>query len=286
MNKPVTRSGKAGLLLSLVLAVLLLAAGCTKQPAGNKTPDVTPTPPANAGKTTPVPDDPTPTPAKDYTGDTIEFTNDMPDLVFSQSSIFGTESFALRLYSRFPGTIYYTLDGTTPTEQSTRYDHSTGITLTANEGNIPKVWSVRAAVFYDDGKKSEEFVHSYILGKHVNERYETMVFAINGNPAELYEEPGGIFTEENYEKRGRDSERAVYMEVIGPDGTVVTSQNCGIRVYGQALCAGQERRAGAAGRKDACRRLEVRHHGRVRVRRSRVPLRPCAGEERRPDVSA
>ncbi|MBP5460610.1 MAG: CotH kinase family protein [Lachnospiraceae bacterium] len=220
------------LAVSLLAATMLLMSGCESKPSNTS---VSATPAPSTATPTPAdvnPDDPTPTPGKDYSGEKIEFTNDMPDLVFSRSSFFGNEDFTLLLYSRYEGTIYYTLDGTHPTEQSNRYDHSKGIQLTANAGSIPKVWSIRAVAFYDDGKKSEEFVHSYILGKHVDERYQTMVFTINGDPAELYEEPDGIFAGENYENRGRESERAIYMEVLNPDGSVVTAQNCGIRVYG------------------------------------------------------
>jgi len=234
MKRPVKLHRSIRLAAALLLSVLLFATGCTTKPStpGNTTEPVTPTPPANTEKLTPAPDDPTPTPAIDYSGDKIEFTNDMPDLVFSQSSVFGSEDFTLRLYSRYEGTIYYTLDGTHPDERSIEYNHAIGIPLSSNEGNIPKVWSVRAAVFYQDGEKSEEFVHTYILGKHVDSRYQTMIFAINGNPDDLYEEPDGIFCEENYEKRGRASERGIYMEVMNPDGTMITSQACGIRVYG------------------------------------------------------
>ena len=225
--------GRSLVLGALLIALALCAFGCGKQ-SGNATVSTTPTQAVSATPTQAVdnPDDPTPTPAKDYSGEKIEFTNDMPDLVFSQGSYFGREDVALRIYSRFEGKIYYTLDGSHPTEQSTLYDHSKGILLTANAGSIPKVWSVRAAAFYDDGTKSEEFVHSYVLGSKVDERYETMVFIINGDPATLYEKPDGIFTEENYEKRGRDSEREIYMEILTSDGKAINAQNCGVRVYG------------------------------------------------------
>ena len=192
---------------------------------------VTPDP----GKPTSGPDnnDPTPTPKRDdYTGDKIEFTNDMPDVVFSHAGNFYKTDLTVRIFSRNEGTIYYTTDGTHPTTSSNRYDPQTGLTLTANKGNIPKVWSLRAAVFYADGTKSAEFVHSYILGARVDSRYQTMVFTINGDPAELTDEPDGIMAGENYENRGRASERSIYLEVMNPDGTLVTEQNCGVRVYG------------------------------------------------------
>ena len=197
------------------------------QATGTVTPD--------PGKPTSGPDnnDPTPTPKRDdYTGEKITFTNDMPDVVFSHTGNFYKTDLTVRIFSRNEGTIYYTTDGTHPTTSSNRYDPQNGIALAANKGNIPTVWSLRAAVFYADGTKSAEFVHSYILGARVDSRYQTMVFTINGDPAELTDEPDGIMAGENYENRGRASERTVYLEVLNPDGTLVTEQNCGVRVYG------------------------------------------------------
>ncbi|MBR5712900.1 MAG: CotH kinase family protein [Lachnospiraceae bacterium] len=239
MNK--NNSKKTAIIAIAILAAIgaLIAVISVLGKGGKNTdPKVTPTvTPSGAEPTaTPEPgidpDAPTPTPKKDYTGDKIEFTNDMPDLVFSHSGNFYKTDIPLRLYSRYEGTIYYTTDGSHPTKDSNVYDPAKGITLTANAGTIPKVWSVRAAAVYADGKTSGEFVHTYILGAHVDTRYQTMVFVINGDPAELTEEPDGILFGENYENRGRESERAIYLEAFDTEGNVITSQHCGVRVYG------------------------------------------------------
>ena len=220
------------------ILIAVISALTKKDKPGNTAVTGTPTP-TQTVITDPLPtdivhnNDPTPTPARqDYSGEKIEFTNDMPDVVFSHAGSFYKNDLDVRIYSRFEGTVYYTLDGTHPTDKSLKYDPKTGIALAANKGNIPKFWSIRAAVYYADGTKSAEFVHTYVLGSRVDSRYQMMVFAINGDPAELTDEPDGIFAGENYENRGRASERAVYLEVIEPDGTLVTEQNCGIRVYG------------------------------------------------------
>lgn len=80
-----------------------------------------------------------------------------------------------------------------------------------------------------------------------------MVFSITSDPYNLYDYEYGILVPgklrddfiknnpgknieppdpANFNLRGRESEREVYLEIFEPDGTVVASQNAGIRVYG------------------------------------------------------
>ncbi len=228
--------------IGIVIGLIAAFSGKNDKPAGTDkvTPKATtaPTGAVTTPEATPTGTgleniDPTPTPVRqDYSGETIEFTNDMPDLVYSHSGNFYTTDQTIRIYSRFGGTIRYTLDGSHPTAESAAYDRSAGLLLTANAGTIPKVWSLRAAAFYDDGTKSDEFVHTYVLGAKADTRFQTMVFTINGDPAELTEGPDGILFGENYNARGRESEREIYLEVFEPDGTPVTAQKGGVRVYG------------------------------------------------------
>ncbi len=169
---------------------------------------------------------------KDYTGDTLSFTDDMPDVVFSHNSYFYTQSINLRIFTRYEGTIYYTLDGTTPTTASRRYNAETGIALSASTGDLPTVHNLKAIVVYADGSDSGVFSHGYFLGAKVTERYDMLVFNVSGDPADLTKGPDGIFYGTNYELRGRESERPVYLEVVNGDGSLVNAQPVGVRIYG------------------------------------------------------
>ncbi len=66
----------------------------------------------------------------------------------------------------------------------------------------------------------------------VTREFTTYVFSITGNPEDLTLKPDGLFYGENYELRGRESERTVHIDVWNPDGELILSQNCGLRIYG------------------------------------------------------
>lgn len=152
---------------------------------------------------------------------------------FSEAGYFFTENTFIELSvssSRKTGYITYTLDGTEPTETDTLYTEP--LLLVTTEDTAPNVYSIRAKVWYDDGSVSDTYVHTYFLSKSVDTRYSTVVFSINGDPAELTEGPDGILYGENYSERGRSSERAVHIEAISPEGTLLFEQHAGARVFG------------------------------------------------------
>lgn len=62
--------------------------------------------------------------------------------------------------------------------------------------------------------------------------FTTYVFSITGNPADLTLKPDGIFYGENYELRGRENEKPIHLDVWNPDGELIISQECGLRIYG------------------------------------------------------
>lgn len=154
------------------------------------------------------------------------------EVSFSESGYFFSETvqIELALATQKDGYITYTMDGAEPTEESTRYEEA--LILESTEEASPKVYSVRAKAWYTDGTNSDTYVHTYFVGQQVEERYTTVVFSINGNPEELTEGPDGILYGENYEKRGRNSERVVSVEAITAEGELLFAQFAGARVFG------------------------------------------------------
>lgn len=154
------------------------------------------------------------------------------EVCFSKSGYFFTENtwVELSVASKRNGYITYTLDGTEPTEMSTLYTEP--LFLVTSDTDTPNIYTLRAKVWYDDGSCSDSYVHTYFLSKTVTHRYSTIVFSINGDPAELTDGPEGIFYGENALKRGRASERKIHIEALSSDGTLLFEQHAGVRVFG------------------------------------------------------
>lgn len=144
--------------------------------------------------------------------------------------------------------IYYTTNGSEPTSTSSEY---TGpLTFTASD-------SVKAVVLKAYAEYGDTFarpmVHTYFLGKGIDSRFDTLVFSLSTDPEHLYDYDTGIFVEgrlrdeylaenpgvwpdppapANFNIRGMEGERPVYVETFTPEGERVVAQAAGVRVSG------------------------------------------------------
>lgn len=194
--------------------------------APSPTPEITPEPTVTPEPTaTPAPTaTPTPFPTPSGTRGEVRFSE--ADYFFNEDTII-----ELSLSSKKKkGYITYTMDGTEPTETNLLYDEP--IVLTANDGDFPSAYSIRAKAWYDDGTVSDTYVHTYFLNKNIDTRYTTLVFSINGDPATLTDGPDGIFYGDNAFKRGPATERAIHVEALTSDGSLLFEQHAGVRVVG------------------------------------------------------
>jgi hypothetical protein len=170
-------------------------------------------------------------------------------IAFSQTGYFYTDSVNVEILSNKPGKIYYTLDGTDPAKKQTLYSGPIRI----NTGSPVKATSVSAIAYFDDGTESDIITHTYFVGKKINSRFDTLIFSVTTDPYNLYDYNYGIFVEgklrddfikqnpgveinpndpANFNMRGKDSEREVFLEVLEPNGKLVIGQAAGIRTYG------------------------------------------------------
>ncbi|MBQ0025887.1 MAG: lamin tail domain-containing protein [Lachnospiraceae bacterium] len=163
----------------------------------------------------------------DYSGDRVFFTSSSrgsvnptgiagyaPAPVFSKEGGFYKDSFTLEIFG--DGRIYYTTDGSDPTENSTLY---TGpITISKNT-------PISARAYVDGLIKSEKVVATYLF----EDKHTLPVFCMTINPSDF----NAIY--QNINKRtGIVVERSCYMEYYEDDGKLATSFPAGTRVSGDS----------------------------------------------------
>lgn len=206
-----------------------------------------------------------PTPGAPNSDETAQGKTDAP--TFSVEGGFYTKEFLLELSADAPESIiYYTLDGSTPNEESTVYTRPILIEDRTGEPNvlslIPtnmitgnlnawmppnevvfKVTPVRAMVVKPDALPSDVVTHTYLVAPDIFDRYELAVFSINTDPKNFFDDEIGIYVPGdkyvegdddtgNYFERGIEWERPVHVEFFETDGTRVLGQDAGVRIHG------------------------------------------------------
>ena len=149
---------------------------------------------------------------------------------FSAEGMLFSNDLTLTISAPAGAKVYYTLDGRMPDESSTEYTEP--LTLEAHGGDFPPAHLFRAVAKLSDGTFSKTAAKTFIVAKNLEGRFTTLIFSISGDPADLTERPDGIFYGNNYSKRGRESERGVFVEACRADGTELIAQYAGVRIYG------------------------------------------------------
>lgn len=176
---------------------------------------------------------------------------------FSEKAGFFTEGFYLNITSNYQnGEIYYTLDGSEPTEKSRKYNGSIYIdsrageqntiseiptnNLTTNrawvkpQGEVFKATVVKACVVVD-GKKSETATSTFFVDKNISTRYGVSVVSVSTDNDNLFDYEKGIYVEglhKNYSNKGKEWERPAVFEYFDKNGKRELVQNVGIRIHG------------------------------------------------------
>ncbi len=170
-------------------------------------------------------------------------------IAFSRTNYFYAESVEVEILTDKSGAIYYTLDGTDPDQTAQKYTEA--ILLEAKASMQATVFKAKA--FFEDGSESDIITHTYFVGQDMKDRFDTLVFSVTTDPYNLYDYEYGIFVEgklrddfiaanpnvevvpsdpANFNMRGRESEREVYLEAFLPNGEQIIGQAAGIRTYG------------------------------------------------------
>lgn len=161
-----------------------------------------------------------------------EFVDDRP--VFSLEGSFYSYSILVELKTAEPATIYYTTDGSEPDQSDILYDPQEGIPISRQARDFPTAHTIKARAYYPDGSQSAVAAHTYFSAKDLQERFTTVVVSVSGPAEELTEGPDGIFYGDNYNERGDDTEREVFISAWDETGEELFAQYCGVRIYGGA----------------------------------------------------
>jgi len=204
--------------------------------------------------------------------DTIVEENVLPSFSLT-SGFYNEETIELELKAPSPNAvIYYTLDGSIPTENSTIYENPFILKDKSNEDNVlsnhlgivvdknftpsvkvKKGHVIRAMAKLPDGELTDVVSGTYYVGLNKTELYQdNPVVNIITDPDNLFDYEKGIYivgkkyddwledpennkVKANYNESGRSSERPATIEYIPGNGNkVVFSQDIGIRIKGRA----------------------------------------------------
>jgi len=198
----------------------------------------------------PVPDEPEE--SDEQTGDeAVPVDSRGLMLDFSHPDHFYDEDIYISITATIPeAVIHYTMDGSEPTADSPKY--TAPIFIKAYGKNENLAVTIKAVAVLDDFITRPR-VHTYFVGTDVFERFDTMIFVLSTNDEYLYDYDTGIFVEgitreeyrrdnprahinppspANFNWRGMEGERPVYVEVFEADGGRVVAQAAGIRAHG------------------------------------------------------
>lgn len=213
------------------------------------------------------------TPAKTNKGLVSYVVPTLDAPVFSSASGFYQEPFALSLTAEKGESIYYTLDGSTPTSESALYtspimiydatdleNHYASIGNISSEGDyqpddrIDKGTVVKAFCINEAGETSEIVSQVYFVDFNGKEGYDDVkVMSVEGDPADFFSEDRGIYVlgdryqdwinyredmgysfAANYTHADRTAERAVTATLFDADKKLIGEERIGVRIRGGA----------------------------------------------------
>lgn len=170
------------------------------------------------------------------------YQNLLQEPEFSHEAGFYTDGFDLVLDHPDPDVIiYYTLDGSRPTDSSMVYtgrieiEDRTGQTSTTP--TMPDNRDIRKATVIRAAAKKQGYLSSSVKTKTYfvfpeHQPYTLPVISLSTAPENLFDEETGIYHSNNANERGRDWEREASFELFEKGGEPGLSQDIGIRIHG------------------------------------------------------
>lgn len=165
------------------------------------------------------------------------FINDtvLPPPEVSMEGGFYQAPFYLELFNDFDdGLIYYTLDGSIPTENSLIYSLPILIyDQRQKQGDRFTATVVRAKVFQKEGYDASPTVtHTYFVGQDSMDWFTLPVVALAIDPEYLFDTEIGIY--ENFRERGKKWERPVHVAFFDVNQELAFEKEAQVRIHGSA----------------------------------------------------
>ena len=168
------------------------------------------------------------------------------ELIFSHESGYFYEGFSLQIASALSAgdSIYYTLDGSIPTHNSTKYLGQISIELPQDTQALYSSYVFRARSFRDTIPSSKIVDRSYLLYRNQNDRFSFPVISLITDPGNFFDYDTGIYVDGvnldpnnstwtgNCFMTGIEWERDVRIHYFTTSGEKVLDQDAGVRIHG------------------------------------------------------
>ena len=195
-----------------------------------------------------------PTPSTTNDSATVHDINFVSDSIWiDKSSGYYKSDIAVNLFNtNANNAIYYTLDGDIPDEDDEVFDEAIELSdLTPNKnrfadktdeveyspGNKIFKGNILRAVVYSDGcPASDVLTETYFINENMKNRYKVPVISLVTEKDNLFDEEIGIYTAgkyTNFDKRGKDWEREIHVEIFDSTGNTIIDQDAGLRIHGR-----------------------------------------------------
>jgi len=174
------------------------------------------------------------------------------EITFSHDKHFYDSYIEVSISASIPdAVIYYTTDGSEPTIKSPVFDEPVPLYLPPRREPVA-VYPLKAIAVYDE-LVTRPLVHTYFLANDIDSRFDVMIFSLSTNDEYLFDHETGILVEgaeranfrrdnprahiippspANFNWRGMESERPIYIEAFEQNGERVIAQLGGVRVHG------------------------------------------------------
>jgi len=166
-------------------------------------------------------------------------------IVFSRQSGYYENDFLLELSLKDDNNkqqIYYTLDGSSPTNLDTKYISPISVVECQDAKYGFKAFVIRAAVYDEDNRVSDIYSNTYIIGEELNTRYSFPVMSLITDPDNFFDNNIGIYVKGatytgsqwsgNYHQSGIEWERDVHIQYFTKSGELAIDQDAGVRIHG------------------------------------------------------